>query len=486
MNARVSCFQCTLFDFRRLGTFPPFLFVVALLAVVLTTIRAVADDAIQPGNDDARYWQYQGRLVLLLGASGDDNLFQHRDLKRHLDEMKSVGANYVRNTMSDRDEGNVYPYARRAGGDYDLEDWNDEYWQRFDNFLRLTCERGIIVQIEIWDRFDLTDSKDLFNWRRHPYNPKNNVNYSYDDTGFAREYLDHPGRNKQPFYKTVPALDNNQVVLRYQQRFVDKMLSYSLRYPHVLYCMDNETSGDEAWGAYWADYVQHRAQREGKTVYTTEMWDDWNIRAPRHRRTFDHPERYAFVDISQNNHNRGDEHWENLMWARQYLGKVPRPINTVKIYGADTGRYGNDQDGVERFWRNLLAGCAATRFHRPTSGLGLSEKAKTSVRVARAVESHVRFWMLAPANELLTDRGDNEAFLAAKPGHAYVVYFPRGGGIGIRAEDGKARYALRWYRVADGIESPQEEVTLPAALATPDDAGSVAVLTRIEAQEQRP
>jgi len=29
-------------------------------------------------------------------------------------------------------------------------------------------------------------------------------------------------------------------VLRFQQKFVDKMLSHSLRYGHVLYCMTNE------------------------------------------------------------------------------------------------------------------------------------------------------------------------------------------------------------------------------------------------------
>ena len=34
----------------------------------------------------------------------------------------------------------------------------------------MTARRGIIVQIEVWDRFDY--SRD--NWEPHPYNPKNN------------------------------------------------------------------------------------------------------------------------------------------------------------------------------------------------------------------------------------------------------------------------------------------------------------------------
>jgi hypothetical protein len=50
----------------------------------------------------------------------------------------------------------------------------------------------------------------------------------------------------------APLLDNNELVLRYQQAFVDKLLSYSLAYPHVLYCMNNETGERVEWGDYWA------------------------------------------------------------------------------------------------------------------------------------------------------------------------------------------------------------------------------------------
>ena len=33
-------------------------------------------------------------------------------------------------------------------------DGTEEYWQRFQNMLKWTAERKIIVQIEVWDRFD--------------------------------------------------------------------------------------------------------------------------------------------------------------------------------------------------------------------------------------------------------------------------------------------------------------------------------------------
>ncbi|HOD84414.1 MAG TPA: hypothetical protein PKG77_23580, partial [Phycisphaerae bacterium] len=232
-------------------------------------------DRIQPWKDNPRYWQYKGKPVLLIGGTKDDNLFQLPDLKQHLDELRAAGGNYIRNTMSDRpDKGfELYPFARRQDGKYDLEKWNDEYWQRFENMLKWTAERETIVQIEVWDRFDYSTK----NWPPHPYNPKNNVNYTPAQSGLALDYPDHPGRNKQPFFFATPAQKNNAVVFRYQQRFVDKMLSYTLRHGHVLYCMDNETSGEEAWGAFWAAHIRKRAAEAGVQVCLTEMWDAWDL-----------------------------------------------------------------------------------------------------------------------------------------------------------------------------------------------------------------
>jgi len=441
------------------------LIALAMLAYASSLVQSDEAGRIKPWSKNPRYWQFKGKPILLLGGSKDDNLFQIPDLKEHLDAMHAIGANYIRNTMSDRkDMGyEVYPFKQLANGKYDLNQWNEEYWQRFANMLRWTAEREIIVQIEVWDRFDY--SRD--NWLPHPYNPKNNVNYTYAESGFADSYPDHPGQNKQPFFFTTPQQSNNRVVLRYQQRFVDKLLSYTLRYDHVLYCMDNETSGDEAWGTYWARFIKERAQQAGKKVCVTEMWDAWDLRADQHKRTFDHPELYDFCDISQNNHLSGQEHWDNLQWARAYIAKQPRPINSVKIYGADTGRYGNNRDGVERFWRCIIGGAAAARFHRPTSGLGLSGPAVAAIRAARKLESLVKLWEVEPANHLLTDRAPNEAYLAAHPRHAYALYFTDGGSVGLNLKNAPGRFDVRWIDIASGDWGRRETLT----------GGSVATVT---------
>ncbi|MCF6358339.1 MAG: hypothetical protein L3J54_11090, partial [Draconibacterium sp.] len=242
---------------------------------------------IKPWTENPWYWQFNGEPVLLLGASSDDNLFQWpaEKLIPHLDSMKSVGANYVRNTMSDRqDRGfELYPFLKLENGKYDLEQWNDDYWSRFEFFLTETEKRDIIVQIEVWDRFDYSRN----NWDPHPYNPENNINYSEEESGLATKYPNHPGQNKQPFFFTTPKQRNNQVLLNYQKKVVEKMLFYSLKHNNVLYCIDNETAAEEEWAVYWAEFILGRAASEDKKVCVTEMWDNWNLKTDEHKRTFD-------------------------------------------------------------------------------------------------------------------------------------------------------------------------------------------------------
>ncbi|MHC1766347.1 MAG: DUF6298 domain-containing protein [Verrucomicrobiia bacterium] len=423
---------------------------------MLATLAAETAGRIQPWRTNPSYWEFKGKPVLLLGGSKDDNLFQIPDLKEHLDEMAAIGANYIRNTMSDRNDKRfeVYPFLKRGDGKFDLEQWNDAYWKRFANMLQWTAERGIIVQIEVWDRFDYS----TVNWGPHPYNPKNNINYTYEESGFAPEYPDHPGQNKQPFFFATPKQRNNTVVFKFQERFVTKMLEHTLRYDHVLYCMDNETSGEEAWGAFWADFIKQQAARAGKQVCVTEMWDAWDLKAEEHRRTFDHPERYDFCDVSQNNQKKGQEHWDNFQWVRQRIANHPRPLNTVKTYGADGGRYGNNRDGLERWWRHVIGGAASARFHRPDSGLGLSEPAKAAIKAARKLESLIRLWDVQAANHLLSDRSDNEAYLAAQPGRAYALYFTNGGAVRLNLENAPGRFDVRWIDIRTGDWGKRESL----------------------------
>ena len=436
-------------------------------------------DGIRPSPEYPRYWQYDDEPVVLIGGSREDNLFQIEDLAAHLDSLAEAGGNYVRNTMSSRDAGNVWPFARGSDGRYDLDRLNEEYFARLEALLSLALERGVIVQIEMWDRFDFAREP----WLDNPYRPANNRNYTPEQSGLENEYPRHPGQNENPFFRSVPGQDDNQLLLRYQQAQVDRLLEVSLRFPNVLYTMDNETSAAAEWGAYWSGYVQRRAREAGVPVFTTEMWDAWDLKDEQHRRTLDHPSLYAFADVSQNNHNEGQEHWDNLQWVRAYTAGAPRPLNNVKIYGADTGPYGTDRDAVERFWRSLLGGAASVRFHRPPSGLGLSGPALASIRSARMLLERYDLYRAMPdaENAALREREPDEAYLSSIAGEAYAVYFPDGGEVLLDLTPASGDYSLRWLDLGSS-RWDAETATVTGGdhvpLAAPTQGHWIALLTR--------
>jgi hypothetical protein len=390
------------------------------------------------------YWEFEGQPVLLLGGSVEDNLFQIPNIQEHLERLHSVGGNYVRCTMSSRDEGDVWPYEKRASGLYDLDQPSREFWCRFSKFLALAYSLDIIVQIEAWATFDYYRD----NWAVNPFNPENNVNYSAAQVKLPAEINAHPVRAENPFFFSVPGELDNRLLLGYQQRFVDGLLSHALLYPNVLYCMDNETNVTPRWGAYWSETIRAQAAAQGLVVNTTEMWDAHDLAHNTHKATLDHPETYSFVDISQNNHQVGQAHWDNMQQARAYVfERQVRPMNNVKIYGADTGRYGSERDAIERFWRNIFGGMASSRFHRPPAGIGLSETAQAHIRSARMLADAVNVYACEPQNDLLLDRDENEAYCMAQPGREAAIVFTRKGEVTLDTSSMAGHIFVRWLDI---------------------------------------
>lgn len=372
------------------------------------------------------YWQYQGKPVILRGGSDDDNPFQWtgKELIDQLDLLASVGGNYLRNTMSDRDEGNIYAFKKISDEKYDLNQWNEEYWERLTFFLDETSKRGIIVQLTLWDQFDIGGRR----WDRHPWNPERNINMQ-------------PGtwKGRSDFYSTVDR--NAKDELAFQEKYIDKLLSVCLKFDNVLFNINNESSESGGWENYWANYIKKAATKAGKEAYVTNMQLS-AANAVRH--VMSNGDIFDFVDISQNNQDskgaKGKAHWDNLMFYREKLASFgPIPMNNVKIYGATDGNKnysaGSETEAIDRFWRNIIGGCASARFHRPSSpnrpwGSGLNERVQTNLKALDMLLEKLDIFSCAPHNDLLSPRVSvpsmMEAYAMANIGQQYAIYFPQG------------------------------------------------------------
>jgi hypothetical protein len=440
---------------------------------------------IQPYPNNRFYWRYQGEPLLLIGGSSNDNLFQTPDVERELDRLKSFGGNYVRNTMSSRDGGNAQAFSRDpATGLYDLTRWNDEYWSRLDNFLRATRERDIIVQIEIWATYDFYSREShiidgVTAWGRNPFNPANNTDYTERESGLYETFRSTHGTLINPFFMTVLPLRRpydfltRPLLLSFQHRFVDKLLSITLNFDHILYVIDNETNTDPSWPLYWSQFIRKTASQRNVDIEVTEMWDTYDptdgavkearvqdpavhffTRRAGVSNTLNDPENYSYLDISNHNFQQGEVHFKTgiYVWNRVRNSGVIRPINNTKIYGSDQVTWtGGDRHGKERFWRNIFAGHASVRFHRPPSGLGHTDAALTHVKSMRMFADQVDVTRLVPRTDLLSDRMENEAYCLAEEGNTYAVVFMDGGQVrlDVSALRGE-RVRLEWLNIEAG------------------------------------
>lgn len=497
------------------------------LALALLSAGSAARDAaadLRPYAGNPFYWEYRGAPVLLLGASVVDNLHHWHELEAHLDALQAAGVNYLRVSLSmgtravhggdDRPLPHDQPFLRLPSGRYDLAQWDPVWWDRLDRLLRLSAERGMIIELELWNRFDFWRGM----WEANAWNPRRNVTYTEAETGLGPRYLQHPVEDAQPFFHSLPGMADRPVLLAYQQAFVDRVLDLTLGHDHVLYTINNETTTDPAWGRHWIAHVKARARAAGREVFVTDMFDAHALsRDPFQRQVVDHPEIYDFVSAAQvtNLRSSAAEQASQLAWLRQELAAAPRPFTISKVYGSDIHRltdfrrrtfqrYG-DRAAVHSFWMSLLGGASAVRFHRENAGLGPAPRALAAIRAARLMEALAPPWAMAPADDLLAGNGHAtvgaeetalgaaftlpEAHAMADPGRAYAVFFTRGGSVELRLEtDGHGAFDLRWIDVERGTLGPTATVSARdrIPLRAPGEGPWLAVLTDARVTEADP
>lgn len=417
------------------------------------------EERIQSWHSNSQFWQYRNEPVLLLGGMSTDNLFNDPELmQKNLTALENAGGNFIHCILSCMREGNVWPYSQKDGR-YNLDQFNPEFWNRLESCLREAQKRNIIVQIDLWATPDFYRD----GWLKNPFNPRNNSNYTTDSTHLVMEWSQNPGENVQPFFVSIPSKNNDTVLLSYQEKFMHKVLDVALPFPNVLYCLDTETCAPVEWAAYWADFLRRLAEKHGFPIQLTEMWDQKDIQHDIHKRTYDRPDLFSFVDISPNTWQSGEIHYENARWMRETISESnagSRPINNAKVHGINNpGETCNPALNVDRWWQNLFAGCASSCFDCPDSGLGLSEPALKAIRSARAFFKEYDFFHAVPRQDLIGEREENEAFCLMVPYDKFAVYFPQGGEVALKIVDSKT-YRVRWFDPQSAQYVSSNEITV--------------------------
>jgi hypothetical protein len=411
----------------------------------------------------SNYFSINGTPALLLGGSNNDNIFQDHPVEPQLDTLVAYGGNYIRCTLSSRDFANQWPYQQRGDAMYDLAVFSEAYWSRLDKFFKITQQKGIAVQLEIWDVRDYNQAN---NWAKHPFNPTYNINYDAQTSGLPDDILNSNNPNSHPFFTTVPELDNNETVLPFQRKLVEKLLSYTFKYNHILYCINNEFTGNTLWSNYWANFIKQKANEENKDILVTDMPGSLQNHALSQLNSVATDVNYDFAEISMQSLLKGEMHYQFIDSLSKAMDN--KPLTLVKIFGGEQNDFtGTFDDGPERFWKNIFAGAAAVRFHQPPQGAGLNRLAQVNLKSIRMLTDSVDFFDLKAGNNLLIDRQENEVFCLAAPNKSYVLYYPGCGEVALPLQQSKVK--VKWLNIlnAQWEESYQLEVDSSLTLKSP-------------------
>ncbi|MFO7612819.1 MAG: cellulase family glycosylhydrolase [Clostridia bacterium] len=238
---------------------------------------------IHPGNK--KIFEYKGRPVVLFCATEHYGAVMNRpfDFEAYLDYCGANGQNYTRlfllfrelqtpmnpySTCKPESTDYISPYVRTGPGPaadglqkYNLDIWNDEYFERLHRFMACAEKNDVVVEATL---FSNEYTNDLFSLI--PFHPGANVN-NLGDIDFA-EWMSR----------------KNESIFRYQKKFVSKIVAELNRYPNLFYEVCNEpvcfkpglaSAGDiNAWQQELIDYirVQEKELPNKHMVAVTECW----------------------------------------------------------------------------------------------------------------------------------------------------------------------------------------------------------------------
>jgi hypothetical protein len=300
------------------------------------------------------------------------------------------------------------------------------------------------------------------------------MNYSRSVAGLDSSYTSHPAKGTNPFFATPPTMENNAEVLHFQKKFIKRIMEISLDYGNVLYNTGNEHQVEmKEWDHYWCDFIRNYADSVGKRIETTAMFDHQHFHP-----VVNHHDIYSFVEgskIGSRWTEPGETQYEDAAkLISQTTDVEPRPVNAVKVRTQNI-----IYNAQERLWRPLMAGFAALSHHRHTSGftsgkgagkvddmgtwpvggLGVTEMAKSNLRAMRLFTDIIVPWECIPRQDLLSERKEDEAYLLAREGVRYGLYFPKSSGsVKLDLINQRKSFKVQWIDIGKGEISQKSTI----------------------------
>ena len=376
----------------------------------------------------------QGNVVYLTGFHTWANVqdfekngtFFSFDYSAHIADLKRYNHNFTRiwawESSRTDEHTSIAPlaYTRTGPGraldgglKFDLEQFNQAYFDRLRSRVAQAQDQGIYVMVMLFQGFSL--SKDGANaWSGHPYNRANNINAIDGDA-------DGDGEGKEVHTLRV------SVVTQLQQAYVSKVVDTLNDFDNVIWEISNEShNGATRWQYHFIDYLH--TYEAGKPKQ--------------------HPVVMS-VQLPKNNELLFLSSAEAIAPGEGGYEHNPPPADGRKVVIADTDHQWGLGGSQEWVWTSFLRGINPI-FMDPHDGSFLGNPDIPAWEVVRRNMSSTRMYASRIQLAAMIPRVDlaSSGYCLANPGKEYLVYVPCEGIIGGRG----CRIVRWWSQLSQGTQ----------------------------------
>jgi hypothetical protein len=166
-----------------------------------------------------------------------DGKYKGKSPQEFADIMVKYNANLTRTFCIDTWSSALFPW-KKEGNKFDLNRFDPTYMANLRNLITAFGNKGIIVQLDLFDNVALWDHNDGMTWTRHPFNAANGGPISNSKDGRPDFY--NPNAN-------VKAL---------QEKYIRYMVSSLKDLKNVVFEVCNEYNGGANWHNWVADVIK--------------------------------------------------------------------------------------------------------------------------------------------------------------------------------------------------------------------------------------
>lgn len=189
----------------------------AVLAMCLTclllgvkTLWASNGLEVRAGKSGRQYLAYNSKPLLAFGPGDENRLISaadHSQVIRWADWQRNHGMNLLRTYPTCVTiPGSLSPFKRK-GEKWDVDAWNEEYFENMSKVLSILEKRDIIVHLQLWQIVFFKEDKPE-RWAANFVNPANNVNEWTRAYTHGSDYMNAPsdspaGRHRKEWVKRI-------------------------------------------------------------------------------------------------------------------------------------------------------------------------------------------------------------------------------------------------------------------------------------------